>query len=477
LVKILRLIKNEWRKELSKVATWVTVGILALCAVLSVLSGWFTSLHFSVFGEMPFEEFCENEIAWNEEMLLSGKDDEESLNFYRVQIEAYRIMLDAEMGWEDWRYTQGLADMAAEAKYSSDTVAYTELLDVINSNDPAKYFTWQKKTYTELYAYDAERLEIYVSMMDFCIENDVIPYAAADWRYGQVTSVIEHRDTVLTQERLQASGGAWSESVLENARNEAAIAEYRLSHNVRINPADSFKTPDWSVYSYEIAPGVYTSETSLYWDAMKDSAGVLEIASLITLIVAGGIVANEFSAGTIKFLLMAPVRRWKILLSKYAMVLTFAMGLCVLVLLVSLGSALPLGVADALLPAVFARSGEVYTVSPYLLVLGDYGIAFLKLVVMATLAFALSALTRKASAAIGVTVFLDLMGGMIASLLQVFGFDWGRYFLFSNLDLSAIAEGTALFPHQSLGTAILIIVLHMTVFLLTAHDAFVRREV
>ena len=477
MTKILRLIGNEWRKELSKVAIWVTVGILVLCAVFNVLSGWISSFDFSVFEDTSFEEFCEGEISWNEEMLLSGKDDEESLNYYRVQIEAYRIMLDAEMDWEDWRYVQGLADTAAQAKYSSDTATYTALLDVISSNDPTKYFAWQKKNYAELYAYDVEKQEIYTSMMDYCMENGVVPNAARDWRYGQVTAVIEHRITVLTQERLQASGGAWSESKLENARNEAAIAEYRLLNGVRINPADSFKTPDWSVYGYGISLENYASETSDFWDAMKSSVGVLEIASLITLIVAGGIVANEFTSGTIKFLLMAPVRRWKILLSKYVTVLTFSLGLCLLVLLVSLGSALPLGAADALLPAVFARDGEVYTVSPYLLVLGDYGLAFLKLVVMATMAFALSALTKKASAAIGVTVFLNLSGSLISSLLQVFGFDWGRYFLFSNLDLSAIAEGTALFPHQSLGTAILIIVLHMIVFLLTAHDAFVRREV
>ena len=131
-----------------------------------------------------------------------------------------------------------------------------------------------------------------------------------------------------------------------------------------------------------------------------------------------------------------------------------------------------------ILPAVFAENGEVYTVSPYLLVLGDYGLAFLEMTVMFTMAFALSALTRKSSIAIALTVFLEFTGGMISSVLYVLGVDGGRYLLFSNLDLASIIDGTTvIYPHQSLGTAILMIVLHMIVFLLTAHDAFVRREV
>jgi ABC-2 type transport system permease protein len=145
--------------------------------------------------------------------------------------------------------------------------------------------------------------------------------------------------------------------------------------------------------------------------------------------------------------------------------------------ILGVAAALPLGVGDVLLPAVFARDGEVYTVSPYLLLIGDYGLSFVRLVVVSTMAITLSALTRSASSAIALTVIFDLSGTMIAYLFYGFGIDWGRYLLFSNLDLAAILDGNAIFPHQSLAEAILCIVLHMAVFLLTAHDAFVRREV
>ncbi len=476
MTKMLRLVRNEWKKEFCKVATWVMVGLLAVCTVLSALSGAFSTVDPWISYQQPFEEFCQSEIEWYETMLTEGKDDEESLNFYRIEIEAYRIMLDAEMDWEDWRYTLGLAHVAAEAKYSPDAKTYESVLGIIYSNDPAAYFAWKKQNYEELYTHDVERRVIYTSMMDYCMEHCVIPDTEADWRYGLVLALIQSRETVLVQTRLKESGGAWSESALEEARNTAAVAQYRLDNGMEVNPADSFQTDEWSVFVYDDF-GVFGGKTSLYWDAMAGSSWLLTIVSVLTVIVAGGTIANEFSSGTIKFLLMSPIRRWKILTSKYITVLLFGLGLCVTVWLLSAISALPLGVGDVLLSAVFAEGGEVYTVPPYLLVLGEYGLAFLKIAVMSSLAFAISALTRKASSAIAFTVFLDLSGSMISSMLYLFGFDWGRYLLFSNLDLVAIIDGTALFPHQSVGTAIVIIVLHMAVFLLTAHDAFVRREV
>ena len=54
---------------------------------------------------------------------------------------------------------------------------------------------------------------------------------------------------------------------------------------------------------------------------IMDSAGIGSIVVLLTVIVAAGIVASEFSQGTIKMLLSRPVKRWKILTSKYLTVI------------------------------------------------------------------------------------------------------------------------------------------------------------
>ena len=57
---------------------------------------------------------------------------------------------------------------------------------------------------------------------------------------------------------------------------------------------------------------------------------------LLTVIVAAGIVASEFTQGTIKMLLSRPVKRWKILTSKYVTVILFGILLMLVGFIVSI---------------------------------------------------------------------------------------------------------------------------------------------
>ena len=63
---------------------------------------------------------------------------------------------------------------------------------------------------------------------------------------------------------------------------------------------------------------------------IQDPSSVGGTVLLLTVIVAAGIVASEFSQGTIKMLLTRPVKRWKILLSKFLTVNVFGMFLMVI---------------------------------------------------------------------------------------------------------------------------------------------------
>src|SRR5690625_4308465 len=71
------------------------------------------------------------------------------------------------------------------------------------------------------------------------------------------------------------------------------------------------------------------------WQYVLDNKGLLSIVSLLTIIVAAGIVANEFRWGTIKLLLIRPISRTKILASKYIAVLLFAFFTLLFVLIFS----------------------------------------------------------------------------------------------------------------------------------------------
>ena len=166
-------------------------------------------------------------------------------------------------------------------------------------------------------------------------------------------------------------------------------------------------------------------------------------------------------------------------MAKYATVMLIGVGLTLILFVSSfVGSLAFCGAAsEAFLPSITAESGVIVTRSPYLQIIARYLLSGVEVIVMGTLAFAISSLARSAALSIGVSLFAYLGGSLLITLLQAFGLDWARYLLFANLDFAAIANGTSAFAHHSLPFAIVIVVLHMVVFLWTALDGFVRREV
>jgi len=439
----------------------LAVGYAALVAISGTLSVYIDY------------NYTEEEYRWqieqSERFVNEVDENGDPTDFaleHRRNIEYYQFLLDHELFGQDWR-TNLVYEMYFSAKPSGDTARFEKYKAIVENEDTVAYFEDMKATMEQEYADDAEALAILVWKPDYCIANEVYP-SARDWRYELVNTVTNDRYSVLTKERAAAEGESVDAASIEKARNRAAVALYQLEHDIPCNPADS------------LGAGILSGRMgkSGFWNALAGSKDLISVIGLFVIVLAGSIVSNEFSQGTIKFLLINPVKRWKILMSKYATVLlTGLMMMGILLVGAFLGSLAFGGAEDAFKPAIEAAGGVVRTYSPYLSLLVSYLLAAVEVVVMATLAFAISSLARSSAPAIGISLFAYLGGSLFVSILQVLGFDWARYLLFANLDFSAIVDGTSAFAHQSIVTAVVIVVLHMAVFLLTAWDAFVRREV
>lgn len=261
------------------------------------------------------------------------------------------------------------------------------------------------------------------------------------------------------------------EQVAENRKavlDKLAVASYRLEHNVKTDVGEIFGE----------ASVVASEETSLFWESFASSSEFILAIGVLIVIIAGLIVASEFSSGTIKFLLVSPVKRWKIVTAKYLTVLILSVVFTALLYLSSVLASLAVfggfGFTDVI---VRVEDGVAWGVSPFLSVLINYGWAFIEVVVVATMAFAISSLLRSTAVSIGVGLFAYLSGTAIVELFAALGLDFGRYILFANMDLPAVMANTAQFPNQTLTEALIILLAHMAVFLLTAWDGFVRREI
>jgi len=244
----------------------------------------------------------------------------------------------------------------------------------------------------------------------------------------------------------------------ESLERQLAMNEYRLAYDV---------------------PSLESGIGGMWSFALLTSSGVpdlIDVVTLFTIIVAAGIVASEFSAGTIKLLLIRPFGRGTILLAKYATTLAFAMGLLVLLFLASLlAGGLLFGFGGMNEPYLVYAHGEVVARSMFVHAMQSYGAGGLDLLLLATLAFLLSAAFRSSSMAIGLGLFLLFAGPQLAYLLQQY--KWTEYVLFANMNVSRYFDEAPFRDGMTLSFSLVVLGVYYVCFLAIAWTVFRRRDV
>ena len=98
----------------------------------------------------------------------------------------------------------------------------------------------------------------------------------------------------------------------------ALTSEYALTH-----PGIDYVFESDNYYSSASDKYIFTGDAM---NSLQNGTLGFTIICILFLIVAGTIVSNEFSQGTIKFLLINPVKRQKIFWGKYATIIILALG-------------------------------------------------------------------------------------------------------------------------------------------------------
>ncbi|MEF2248172.1 ABC transporter permease [Paenibacillus sp. IITD108] len=268
----------------------------------------------------------------------------------------------------------------------------------------------------------------------------------SNWR-EEITQGNESMRQALTENE-----GAFDEQTAINLENRIKVNEYYLDNN--INP-----------YAYTL------------WSYMDTSSALIILVTILTVIVAADMVAAEFSWGTIKLLLVGPASRAKVLLCKYISTFMFAILLLVLCFAVSFAIGASLEGLDSLSqPKIsIGADGQIEESSMVLNVLQKYGYSVIELIMYVTFAFMISASFRSSSMAIGFSLLGILMGNTLVSVLAKY--EWVKYLLFANIDLSRYANGHPLRPEMTLSFSIIMLAVYYIVFQLIAWFMFTKRDV
>ncbi|ULL14113.1 ABC transporter permease [Paenibacillus sp. H1-7] len=198
------------------------------------------------------------------------------------------------------------------------------------------------------------------------------------------------------------------------------------------------------------------------------SSSMSWLVFLFSVIVAGDIVASEFTWGTIKLLLIRPATRSKILAAKYISVVLFLVTLLLFLLIISYFVGL----------IFFGLSGSVSDQEAFPNIMQSYSIKFIDLLMYVTLAFMISAAFRSSSLAIGLSICLMFTANTIVLVLSQFKYSWVKYILFANTDLSPyLLGGQPPIPGMTLGFSVTMIVLYWILFYVVSWLLFTKRDV
>ncbi|WP_084225671.1 ABC transporter permease [Paenibacillus pectinilyticus] len=256
---------------------------------------------------------------------------------------------------------------------------------------------------------------------------------------------IEHNKTEIANSDLP-------DNFKQKMREDSATQQYMLDHN-------------------------YPPMDNTLWGGMMTAAGLILVVTLFTVIIAGDMVAGEFTWGTIKLLLIRPASRAKILLSKYLTTLLFAATLVIILFLTALiVNGFLYGFGHMGLPHLTVNAaGQVKEKSMLLYVFATYGLKLIELVMIVTLAFMISTVFRSASLAIGLSIFIMFAGQLITLLFM--RYSWGKYYLFANTDLTPYLEGQPVADGMTLGFSIAVLVFYFLLFNVLSWEIFRRRDV
>ena len=267
-------------------------------------------------------------------------------------------------------------------------------------------------------------------------------YAQQDWK-ANVQSELTYAN-----EELGNSG--LSDVERERIENDKKILEYRLANS--IEPLDG------------------NSRESM----IMNSSGIGSIAVLLTVIVAAGIVASEFTQGTIKMLLSRPVKRWKILTSKFVTVTIFGILLMFVGFIVSILGAF-----------IFFQSGngveltwsgkEVVEVSIWGKGLYMLLLSFANVFVTATFAFMIGSVFRSSSLAIGLSLFIYFMGNTLVMILSQY--EVVKYIVFTHMDLTMYESGYQIVEGITMPFSLAVLAVYIVIFLVISYTTFMKRDI
>lgn len=275
--------------------------------------------------------------------------------------------------------------------------------------------------------------------------NQPVPKNDTQWKQSLV-----QENKVIQQQMKQVKG---EKQYINSLKSTMAMNQYRIDHNLK--PAQG--------------------ET--LWNFVEQAApNAALLISIFTIIVVSTSIASEFDTGTIKLLLIRPIYRTEVLLSKYISTLLFAVFCLVALFIFSwLVGGIMFSFGGATEAHLSYINGTVYQTSWLLAIWKSYLLSCVSLFMMVTFAGLIASAFRNGGLAIGLSIFLLMASSIIVSLLE--RYSWVKYVLFANTDLTQYTTGTPLRSEMTLGFSLGVLAVYYVIFVIIGWLFYTKRDI
>lgn len=349
---------------------------------------------------------------------------------------------------------------------------YDEMLTALKNND-WKYFTnkeldslnTQIEELNTLIAQDSENEDLKTQLKSLELQKEVVNLRLdKNINYGS-----DNYKSIAVQNYRMYMG-----NYIQSSQGKNLTDEEKSEINGYLEKANLYKYDLYNDTEYQnTATANYTFQNSI--------GTYIAIIVMIVVIVAGVSISEEFNKGTVKLLLVRPYSRTKILISKLiAVFITMLITTATILLLQFIIGGIVYGFGTYMMNVVQFdfTTNSIVTLN----IFAYLGLIFIcKLpifILIGTLAFALSTLFLNSPLAVALPI-LGYMGSDMINMIAIsYKWDWIKYFVTPNWDLSQyLFGGTPMFSGISVEFSITICAIYFVIMLVASIVSFKKRNI
>lgn len=355
---------------------------------------------------------------------------------------------------------------------TSSKAKYDEMLTALKNND-WKYFAnkeldslnTQIEELNALIAQDSENDDLKTQLKSLELQKEVVNLRLdKNINYGS-----DNYKSIAVQNYRMYMG-----NYIQSSQGKNLTDEEKSEINGYLEKANLYKYDLYNDTEYQnTATANYTFQNSI--------GTYIAIIVMVVVIVAGVSISEEFNKGTVKLLLVRPYSRTKILISKLiAVFITMLITTATILLLQFIIGGIVYGFGTYMMNVVQFdfTTNSIITLN----IFAYLGLIFIcKLpifILIGTLAFALSTLFLNSPLAVALPI-LGYMGSDMINMIAIsYKWDWVKYFVTPNWDLSQyLFGGTPMFSGISVEFSITICAIYFVIMIVASIVSFKKRNI